>query len=369
MTVSNLTKRDLLKGIAAGAVGISAASSLGQPVWAQGARPLTKMTMALSIPVMDLASCYYSVAPKTLGYWAQEGLDIEVMTSGGSTQSLALLDSGQVQIVSVGLSTLLNAVSKTKKPVGTFVTAYGITQFIVTENSKVKTVNDLKGGVTLGARDLGSAVVQNANGILRSVGLVPDRDYRWVSVGTGGPSVEALRSGRIDAYYGVDTEFAQMQNFGLKVRDLPKVDFDHKVPNIGIFAFGRDTIETKPDLVAGYLRGVAKGLVFCSTNPQAATKMAYDAYPQIRPNLPGEQAISDGANVMGARLRNAFPPGGSPLGEYPVAAVEIQIASLKDLGVISAAPPPINDWYNMSFIKAANDFDRAAIVAQAKAYR
>ena len=61
-----------------------------------------------------------------------------------------------------------------------------------------------------------------------------------VAVGTGGPSAEALRSGRIDAYYGVDTEFATLQNYGLKLRELPKTDFDRRVPNIGVMVSGKD---------------------------------------------------------------------------------------------------------------------------------
>ena len=141
-----MKRRDLIAILAKGVVGAAAAAP--PDVWAQA--PRTKLVLALSVPVMDLASAYYSAVPKKLGYWEREGVDVEYLTAGGSAQSFGLMESGQAQVINVGLPTLMSVVSKSTKPVGQYVTAFGNTLFMALEGGPTQSIADLKGAVETG---------------------------------------------------------------------------------------------------------------------------------------------------------------------------------------------------------------------------
>lgn len=72
---------------------------------------------------------------------------------------------------------------------------------------------------------------------------------------------------------------------------------------------------------------------------------------------------------MLARLRNAQPPDGGLLGDFSVAAVEAELANFTAMGQVKDKPPPVATWYRTDLLKEANDFDHAAITAQAIAYK
>src|SRR6202022_764964 len=117
-----------------------------------------------------------------------EGLDIEVTTLDGSTAGLRQLVAGNIQFATVGPEVAMIAREKGVK-VKSFYVVSGVTIFrvVVPRDSTIQSVGDLR-GKSIGVSALSSGAVPVAKALLASGGLDPDKDVKWVGVGTGAPA-------------------------------------------------------------------------------------------------------------------------------------------------------------------------------------
>jgi NitT/TauT family transport system substrate-binding protein len=350
------------------AVALTLAATLGG-VTAAGGQELQKMTFVQMHPIMGVGEEVFLYAvPKHLGFFAAEGLDVSIQNTQTGMVSAQLLQSGNAQLGTTAGDAILSvrerggdleSVFNLKRNPGTFM--------VVLPDSPIHELADLK-GKTIGAPSFGAggglALKQN----LIEIGITPEQ-YTGIATGAGPSAIAALRSGKIDALVVWDAMLAAAENTGMKLRivDIPLQD-----NMVGTtLATSASFADQHPKEVGGYCRAMTKGLLFTMTNREAAIRILWSEFPAIKPaGADDATALRDGVHVMDRFLDMALQgqPANAPLGgfieghwENTLDAFE-KIGTLKGTGSAAAA-------YTTKFISACNDFDRAAIVAQAKDWK
>src|SRR5271165_7150174 len=103
---SGLTRRDALKAAVLG--GAALLPVLAAPAIAQSRR---KVTLVYGVQVIDSsADDFFAAIPLGLGFYAAEGLDVDIQTVAGASAAVNLLVAGQAQFTTHGTSGLFSAV-------------------------------------------------------------------------------------------------------------------------------------------------------------------------------------------------------------------------------------------------------------------
>jgi NitT/TauT family transport system substrate-binding protein len=203
---------------------------------------------------------------------------------------------------------------------------------------------------------------------LIEIGITPEQ-YTGIATGAGPSAIAALRSGKIDALVVWDAMLAAAENTGMKLRivDIPLQDKMVGTTLATSAAFA----DQHPKEVGGYCRAMTKGLVFTTTNRDAAIRILWSEFPNIKPTgVDDATALADGAHVMDRFLDRALQgqPADAPLGAFIPGNWDNTLDAFEKLGTLKGSGPA-SAAYTTKFISACNDFDRGAIVAQAKDWK
>jgi NitT/TauT family transport system substrate-binding protein len=345
--------------VAAGCAGVTAGT----------AQTLKKITLVQMHPIMGVGEEVFLYAvPKHLGLFAAEGLDVDIQNTQTGMVSAQLLQSGNAQIG----TTAGDAILSVREQGGDLISFFNLkrnpgTFLVVLPDSPIHGLADLK-GKTIGAPSFGAggglALKQN----LTEVGITPDQ-YNAIATGAGPSAVAALRSGQIDALVMWDAMLAAAENTGLTLRIVNIPLQDQMVGTTLATSTAFATAE--PGAVAGYCRAMTKGLVFTMTNRAAAVRILWDEFPNTKSATADDAtALKNGVHVMDRFLEMSLQgqPENSPLGEFITANWQNTRTAYTTLGTLKGSEPA-TVAYTSKFIPACNDFDRAAIVAQAKDWK
>jgi len=150
-----------------------------------------------------------------LGYFRDEGLEVEINDFPGGAKALQALIGGSADVVSGAFEHTITMQTLGQK-VQAFVLqntnpgiSLGIAKARAAEYSWPK---DLK-GMKIGISAPGSSTQMLVNHLLSSVGLTAD-DVSWVGVGTGATAVAAMRTGRIDALSSAEPVMSLLERSG-----------------------------------------------------------------------------------------------------------------------------------------------------------
>ena len=182
--------------------------------------PLRKITYAVA--TADLNVGYpYATLPKALGYYQQEGLDVEVVPGQSSASVAQLLLSGRADVGLAQPDPIVIQRVKLKIPLVSFyaVCRRGTNRIVVNPDSPIQSVRDLK-GKRVGVNDLGSGGVTYLRARLKEAGMSLN-DVQLLSVGYGTPSFEALKNKSVDAEVSFTGGIARQRIAGYAVRVLP----------------------------------------------------------------------------------------------------------------------------------------------------
>src|SRR5205085_11211300 len=136
-------------------------------------------------------------------------------------------------------------------------------------------------GKNVGVTSMASTGVIIARALASASGLDPDRDLSIVVAGEGAQSAAMLRNGQIAALSQFDTQYALVENAGIKLRMIDTRDID-RFPSNGIIAL-EDTLRTRSREAIGLARAYAMGTVFAIANPEAAVRIFWEVYPFAKP--------------------------------------------------------------------------------------
>jgi NitT/TauT family transport system substrate-binding protein len=349
--------------------GIAAGLALIAGVGAAQDKPLKKVVFALTTKDISVGHAAHSSLPQALGYWKQEGLDVEVASVEGSAAGLQQLGSGNIHVVSLGPEEILIGREKGVKIKGFYVQARTtIFRLVVPADSPIKTVAELK-GKTIGVPALASGSVPFVKALVASVGIDPEKDIKFLAVGVGAPGALALQQKQVEALGLWDTLQASLENRGIALRrlDVPMVQ-----EMIGQTVSSTDSlIAENPQILVGFARGVAKATLFGLTNPEAAVRIHWKTYPQTKPQT-GDEAklLKDAMHVFNARfeLQRVDNRADKRFGF----ATHAQWQKLQDIykaQKIVQGTAPVAELYTDKLVDPINTFDQAAVIRQAKEYK
>ncbi|MBJ3774189.1 ABC transporter substrate-binding protein [Acuticoccus mangrovi] len=343
----------------AGSLGAASLTGLKMPALAQS---MTKLRFGPTTTAISTGHAAHSSLPVALGYWADEGLDVEVFGVAGPAPGLQMITSGQMEFVTITAEEILYARTN-GMPVktGYMHSRHPIGRVVTPKSANITNLADLKG------KTIGSPVLQTnvyASGIFAEAGVDLNKDIDLVATGTGAPAALALRRGDILGWVSWDTAVAGVENLG--------IEFDYHYPSyydmlLGNFVTGAEsTIDANPEVYVKLCRGIAKAVHFGLTNPEAAIRIHWEVYPQTRPQGGGTpEEMAAAKRVFMARFDGYALQDGELYGEVRPEQWARVISEMAGAGLIDA-DYDISFAFDPSWLEEINAFDREEVAAQAR---
>ncbi len=313
------------------------------------------------------------VAAQELGYFREEGMDVEVLEFKGTGTLVPQMVAKRVLIGYPNPDALIvsREPGKDYLPLKFF---YNVTresgwEFVVLEDSKIQTIKDLKGtNLGVGALTWGNIPITTA--LLAEHGIKVGSDIRMVPVGVGGPAFLALKNGSVDVLNLFDAQHATLEAQGVKIRRL---DMGEKYQ--GLFSNGfiahDDTIRDEPELLGKFGRAFSKGVVVCEVNPAYCVKTFWKHYPAQKPTAgTEEEKLQAGLTIMKSRtdkFSKFLPDEKHDYGAYSAQGWKNFITVLKDGGLIKDDNIDVNTLYTNSLVPQFNSFDVETVKKSAEA--
>lgn len=323
-----------------------------------------KIVFAVTTPAISVGHASHSSIPTAAGFWKEEGVDVEVIGVGGSTEGVQQVAAGNVMFTTVGPEAMLAGRAK-GVPVKSIYTyaRRPIYRIVALADSGIAKPEDLK-GKTIGVPNMAAGSVPFARAVLKTAGLNPDRDVKWLAVGLGGPAANALRQKDIDVWGVWDTAVAGLETSGFRLAYIDP-PWMNDVPGQVIIA-SEETIAKRPDLAIKVVRGIAKGTIFGLTNPEASIRKHWELYSATKPQTPDtEKAMADAKRIFFSRFDLLRKPDNIKWGDH----VDSQWTRLITMSIDEGLVPKDFDAkaaYTNQFIDEMNKFDGNQIVELAK---
>ncbi len=353
-------------GIAGAAVCVSLVMGLGaHPVRAASPKALRKVTYLFSLRTLPSHTAPLVSVPKALGYWAAEGLDVQVAAAGGSMQAAEMLAAGNADFFNGGVGSYLVIEAQSDGALIAVANAFKGNMYypVVPAESDIVSLKGLK-GKRIGVPAAGTGGTPMIKAAVRSVGLDPEKDISIVSIGYGAQAAAALKNKSVDALAFWEQQYLIIENLGIKLRPLRDSPFFRHMTFELPYAFRKDYAERHPEVVVGVLRGIAKGLVFTAQNPEAAIRIHWDLYKSKPPGLQEADALRHELRVLKG-VMPYYMPDPKRWGEIGRAEVEAEQDFVAEAGMLKRRLDP-GALYTDKFIDEINRFDHKAIEDQAK---
>jgi ABC-type nitrate/sulfonate/bicarbonate transport system substrate-binding protein len=258
-----------------------------------------------------------TVAAKVNGYFAAEGLEVDVTTTPNSTDQMRGVSQGKFDIVSTAFDNVLAWSGKEGAEIVAIAQISDKTVLPVFVRPEIKAWSDLK-GKKLAADAVDTAFALVLRRILLANGLdMTKGDYELVALGATGARLESMIKGEtfaaiLNPPFDIKATDAGMRRIGDSKEVLPNY------PNT-VLAVSREWAQKNRDTLVAYLRGWLKGMAWIkdAANREAAIKMV-GAELKLNPkqaaesveelsstgtlNLPGLQVVLDLRNQFGFKL-------------------------------------------------------------------
>jgi len=211
------------------------------------------------------------------GFYAEEGLDVKLNYSKGSSDAARQLAAGNADW---GIFSAAATMQTTQRgfPLKAIMQIYYPDTFdiVVPADSPVQTMADMQ-GKTIGVSDLAGGEVRMTRASIVESGLVEGRDVKMVIAGEGDPTtVRSFNEDRIQAYAGAKRDLLLIPAQGVPTRSITPA---------AIAAFPGDALSVRaetfaenPELLAKFVRATLKGHAWGMANPDAAFELLKTKY-------------------------------------------------------------------------------------------
>lgn len=313
------------------------------------------------------------VAAKALGFYKEEGIDMEIVEFNGTGTLLPQMTAKRVHVGYPNPDALMISRQPGKDPLPLKyfynATRESAWEFVVLADSPIRELKDLKGRkLGVGALTFGNIPITKA--MFKDLGLETGRDLDLLPVGVGAPAFLAFREKKIDALNLFDSQHATLEVQGTAIRRLPMPKKYSDLFSNGFVAH-EDMLRDDPKSLAAFGRAIAKTTVFCEANRAACVKAFWSLYPNQKPTSGDEAAnIANAIKIMDARFNKylAFDDQKNRRwGEFPAQSWKDFAVALHAGGQLSTSNIPVETCYTNALVPDMNKFDAAAIVARAKA--
>ncbi|MBM3950235.1 MAG: ABC transporter substrate-binding protein [Rhodospirillales bacterium] len=328
------------------------------------AQQKTKLVFAPTTTSITTGHAAHSSIPLSAGFWKEEGLEVEVIGLQGSTAGIQQVASGQVHFSSVGGEDVMKARAKGVPIVAVYTYARKPIYRIVSLSDTPITKPEHLKGKTIGVPNMAVGSVAFTRAALKTAGIDPDKDVKWLAVGLGAPALNALKKKDIDVYAVWDTEVASFENTGVKFNLIVPPWNNEMLGNVVITH--EDILNKNPEWVIKMVRGIAKASIYGLANPDASIRNHWKVYPQTKPQGMDEaEALKKAKHVFLSRFDLMRLEPGVKWGQN----VETVWKRMADLAIQEKLIPAdfnVAAAYTNRFIDDINRFDAKKIEAMAK---
>ncbi|HEY5340496.1 MAG TPA: ABC transporter substrate-binding protein [Candidatus Aquilonibacter sp.] len=307
--------------------------------------------------------------PQYLGYYRDEGLDVEPIPLGSNVATLTNLMQGRVQFGTATPSFDLPILARGEPlPVVNFYEytypfKYGLA---VLPSSSIRTMRDCK-GKHIGVSGFGESEYPVGQALFRLIGMDPDKDVTWLAVGGDVAGGVALTSGKIDALMQYDTGFGAIEAAGIALRYLK---LPGNTPKVGGFFIDttRETYGAHRDWAIGMGRAAAKASIFILENPEAAAYGFMQLFPEA---VPKGKSLKEQIAAISIPIRKRMPL----YRNYNRSITKWGYLNKREwqdeivFGNFEGKVKDVGQLNSNDLIDQINHFDPQKIVAQARAFK
>lgn len=176
------------------------------------AQTLEKQKVSIAVGGKNLFYYLPLTVAEQLGYFKDEGLQVEISDFAGGAKALQAMVGGSADVVSGAYEHTINMQAK-GQPIIAFVLQGRAPQIVLAVSNKTmpnyKSIADLK-GKKIGVTAPGSSTNMMTNFVLAKAGLKPT-DVSFIGVGTSSGALSAMRSGQIDAIANLDPVITMLE--------------------------------------------------------------------------------------------------------------------------------------------------------------
>ena len=333
------------------------------------AQAAEKVTLIVPLPQITSVFAFATSIPIELGFFKEEGLEVEASPSPGAVAAIQLVVGDKATAALSNPGGPLIAIQK-GSPIKFYYAAqrgdiFGIG---LLEGRGINALSDLK-GKSIGVMSYASGGTIYARGLLAEAGL-SENDYSLVEIGLGARAASAIQSNQVQALSMFEEAYAQLQQGGVRISTIIR---DPRAAQYisGCLVVRNEDLDRRPDMYIGFARAMAKGQVFQLANPEAAVRIHWKVYPNTAPRA----GITDDevrkqveVNRTSDRFLSPTALGTNRYGDVPR---EDMIKLQRYLVATGVVPKEIDvsTYYTNDLIDRINSFDADKIAALAKAYK
>jgi NitT/TauT family transport system substrate-binding protein len=211
------------------------------------------------------------------GFYAEEGLDVTLNYSKGSSDAARQLAAGNVDWGIFSSAATMQTVQR-GFPLKAIMQIYYPDSFdiVVPADSDVMTMADMA-GKTIGLSDLAGGEVPMTRASIVESGLKEGADVKLVVAGEGDPTtIRSFTEGRIQAYSGAKRDLLLIPAQGIPTRSITPEAIS-KFPGDAL-AVRLETYEADPEMLAKFVRATIKGWAWGMANSDAAFELLKTKY-------------------------------------------------------------------------------------------
>lgn len=313
-------------------------------------------TVNMINPLPRSTNFFPLVVGEALGYFAEEGIEVNLLPSDTSIPYVAFVQNGQADLAMLDPVETINAVLAGANINTVYEVMQNAPEAIgVLDTSAYDSVDDLVGTTVGLVSDRDRAFLQAA---LDAVGKSID-DVETVVLGESGPTLAAaIRDGQVSAISGAAPDWIALNANGINVRLITPEELLASPANT--FAASVDMIEEKRAAMEGFLRAWSKGMYVAKVNPEMVAQALRKGVPAEWENEAAGQLFLDMSIGMNVSTTER-------LGDLQTGVWTALQPRLLSSGAIPQEVD-VTSFLNDTYIAAANDFDRAEVEAEAAAW-
>jgi NitT/TauT family transport system substrate-binding protein len=314
------------------------------------AQTLEKQKVSIAVGGKNLFYYLPLTIAEQLGYFKQEGLQVEISDFAGGAKALQAMVGGSADVVSGAYEHTINMQAK-GQTITAFVLQGRAPQIVLGVSTKTmpnyKSIADLK-GKKIGVTAPGSSTNMVANFVLAKGGLKPT-DVSFIGVGTAAGALSAMRSGQIDAMSNLDPVVTMLeQKKDMKtivdtrtLKDTNDV-FGGPMPAATLYA-PADFIRKYPNTVQALTNAIVRADKWLQkAGPSDIIKVVPESY------LLGDRALYIDAFM---KVREAISPDGS----FPEAGPKTALRALQAFEPdLAGKNIDLSKTFTNEFVKKAN---------------
>jgi len=264
---SKLTRRDL--------VGWSAAA-LAAPAVIRSARAQNppKITVAVSTAPIE-PNHHYFYYTKAQGYYKEAGIDVDIRSIQGDTNTLRAVVAGDADIGTVGAYSALSAANAGAriKSLGSFTPHF---DSHIGARKEIKSLKELE-GKSFAVSGIGNIAQVGPMLCIEQAGADPSK-VKWVTVGSGSARIQGLIAGAFQAtafntvYVKRINSYDYLHVIADQAKVLPEFIYTWEVARLPLLA--------KKDLLSAFWLATARGARWGMEHPADATKLSQELLPE-----------------------------------------------------------------------------------------